>query len=83
MGTREGDPGAHKLTTFSPTDGDWPELMRVNPVLSWRYKDIWAFIRGLSLPYPSLYDRGYTSLGGLKNTAPNAALKLVIACWFG
>ncbi len=48
-------------------------------VLNWRYSDVWTFIRGLSLPYPSLYDRGYTSLGGLRNTSPNQALRLIDA----
>ena len=23
---------------FSPTDGDWPRIMRVNPILKWRYQ---------------------------------------------
>ena len=33
MGTRFGDPGSKSLAHFSPTDGDWPKLMRVNPIL--------------------------------------------------
>ena len=33
MGTRFGDPGSKSLEHFSPTDGDWPKLMRVNPIL--------------------------------------------------
>jgi len=74
LGVRVGDPGSQYLDSFSPTDGDWPRLMRVNPVLAWTYKDIWAFLRGLSLPYPTLYDHGYTSLGNPDNTIPNPAL---------
>ena len=49
----------------------------MNPVLNWRYGDVWSFVRGLSLPYPDLYDRGYTSLGGLRNTFPNRALRCI------
>ena len=68
LGVRQGDPGSQYLADFSPTDGDWPRMMRVNPILSWRYPDIWRFLQALSLPYPSLYDQGYTSLGNPDNT---------------
>lgn len=33
MGTRDTDPYSKNLTAFSPTDKDWPEFMRVNPIL--------------------------------------------------
>ena len=74
MGTRKGDPGSKNLSFFSPTDGNWPSVMRVNPILDWEYQDVWSFLRGLSLPYPRLYDQGYTSLGGRSNTSPNPDL---------
>lgn len=77
LGTRNGDPNASNQDKFCPTDGDWPALMRVNPILSWNYSYIWSFIRGLQLPYPTLYDRGYTSLGEKRNTAPNPSLAQV------
>jgi len=74
LGVRIGDPGSKYVSYFSPTDGDWPRVMRVHPVLDWSFPQVWAFIRGLSLPYPSLYDQGYTSLGNPDNTRPNPAL---------
>ena len=77
LGTRNGDPNASSQKKFSPTDADWPKLMRVNPIIMWKYQDIWTFIRGLNLPYPGLYDRGYTSLGDRKNTSPNPELKVI------
>lgn len=74
LGTRNGDPGSRGLSHFAPTDGDWPALVRVNPVIDWTYGHVWQFIRGLSVPYPVLYDKGYTSLGNQNNTLPNPNL---------
>ena len=36
---------------------------------------LYQFIRHLDIPYCSLYDLGYTSLGGTTDTHPNPALK--------
>ncbi|KID87437.1 Rossmann-like alpha/beta/alpha sandwich fold protein [Metarhizium guizhouense ARSEF 977] len=76
MGTRRTDPFCEFLTGFSPTDKGWPQFMRVNPVLDWHYTDIWTFILRLDIPFCSLYQQGYSSLGGVKNTRPNPALAI-------
>lgn len=75
MGTRLGDPHSGEMQNFTPTDANWPPLMRVSPILEWDYVQLWRFVRGLSLPYCSLYDKGYTSLGSVDNTLPNPALQ--------
>ncbi|XP_037562869.1 FAD synthase [Dermacentor silvarum] len=72
LGNRSTDPGGSKLKPFTPTDEGWPQVMRVFPVLDWSYKDIWDFIRDLSIPYCSLYDQGYSSIG--ENEEPNQVL---------
>lgn len=77
MGTRLTDPHCSHLREFHPTDPGWPEFMRVNPMLHWSYDRLWKFIRNLSLPYCSLYDVGYTSLGSMENTHPNPSLRRV------
>ncbi|KAJ5120877.1 uncharacterized protein N7515_010265 [Penicillium bovifimosum] len=75
VGTRRTDPHGAQLTHFDRTDGGWPDFMRVHPVIDWHYAEIWAFIRHLDLRYCSLYDEGYTSLGGTSDTHPNPRLR--------
>ncbi|KAJ5783204.1 hypothetical protein N7457_004978 [Penicillium paradoxum] len=75
VGTRRTDPHGAQLTHFDRTDGGWPDFMRVHPVIDWHYAEIWAFIRHLDLRYCSLYDEGYTSLGGTSDTHPNPKLR--------
>ncbi|KAF3385197.1 hypothetical protein F1880_003076 [Penicillium rolfsii] len=75
VGTRRTDPHGAKLTHFDRTDHGWPDFMRVHPVIDWHYAEIWAFIRHLDLAYCSLYDMGYTSLGGTSDTHPNPRLR--------
>ena len=53
--------------------------MRIHPVIDWHYAEIWTFIRELGGEYCSLYDMGYTSLGGTMDTHPNPALAVMMA----
>ncbi|QIW99701.1 hypothetical protein AMS68_005219 [Peltaster fructicola] len=75
VGTRRTDPHGADLKHFDHTDRGWPAFMRVHPVIDWHYAEVWAFIRTLNIPYCSLYDLGYTSLGGTTDTYPNPRLK--------
>ena len=50
------------LEAFTMTDTDWPQFMRVNPLLAWTYNDVWKFLRKLSLPYCNLYDKGFVHI---------------------
>ncbi|CAM9564883.1 unnamed protein product, partial [Hapterophycus canaliculatus] len=64
LGTRQGDPNCGVQTSFTPSSDWMPPFMRVNPVIDWNYGQVWGFLRDFGLPYCSLYDHGYTSLGG-------------------
>jgi len=74
LGTRKGDPNCGDQERFEPSSSWMPPFIRVNPILDWTYGDVWAFLRHFNLPYCSLYDDGYTSLGSMQNTQRNPTL---------
>ncbi|KAF8500177.1 adenine nucleotide alpha hydrolases-like protein [Russula emetica] len=74
IGTRRTDPHGATLGFRVKTDPDWPPFVRVHPIINWDYADVWTFLRRLKIPYCSLYDEGYTSLGSTYNTFRNPAL---------
>ncbi|KAF8395267.1 hypothetical protein HHK36_019209 [Tetracentron sinense] len=74
LGTRIGDPNAVGQEQFSPSSPGWPPFMRVNPILDWSYRDVWAFLLTCKVQYCNLYDQGYTSIGSIYDTVPNALL---------
>ena len=77
MGTRGGDPDAPLLCgPFAPTTGGWPPIMRVNPILSLSYVELWSFFRGCKISACSLYEKGYTSLGDVDTSVRNPALRV-------
>lgn len=75
MGQRSSDPSAttNKIQQCDVHRG-WPDVYRVNVLLDWSYDDVWKFLLDFKLPYCSLYDQGYSSLGSKKNTKPNPKL---------
>ena len=38
---------------------------------------VWRFLKEFDIPYCSMYDRGYTSIGNVHTTAPNPELAVV------
>lgn len=75
MGCRRTDPYCSDLNAFQKTDLGWPQLMRINPLLEWTCKDVWDYLHQKKVPYCSLYEKGYTSIGDRTNTVPNPFLK--------
>ncbi|OCH88710.1 adenine nucleotide alpha hydrolases-like protein [Obba rivulosa] len=80
IGTRRSDPHGATLSHSTPTDPGWPRFERINPIINWSYADVWAYLRQFKVPYCSLYDEGYTSLGSTYNTFPNPALLIQPVC---
>lgn len=74
IGMRRTDPHGATLSHRNMTDNGWPRFERINPIINWSYQDVWRFLRQVKVPYCSLYDEGYTSLGSTFNTFPNPAL---------
>lgn len=71
LGCRKTDPHCEKLPIISPTDRDWPFILRFNPLLDWTYIDVWDYIEQFKLPVCSLYEKGFTSIGDKTNSFPN------------
>jgi phosphoadenosine phosphosulfate reductase len=38
-------------------------LVKVNPLLEWTHRDVWAFVVANDVPYNPLHDQGYPSIG--------------------
>lgn len=75
VGIRHSDPYGLDLLYEQETDHNWPKFLRIHPILHWNYVDVWDFLIGCDLDYCVVYDWGYTSLGGVENTAKNPFLK--------
>lgn len=45
-------------------------------MLDWNCENVWEYVLKLKVPYCSLYDRGYTSIGNMRNTRPNPQLEV-------
>jgi phosphoadenosine phosphosulfate reductase len=49
----------------APVVGPDPKfgLVKINPLLNWTRRDVWAFVVTHKVPYNPLYDQGYSSIG--------------------
>ena len=47
-------------------------LVKINPLVRWNTEDVWSYIKMNELPYNTLHDRGYPSIGCMPCTRPVA-----------
>ena len=47
--------------------------VKVNPMASWSWERVWAYIHAHNVPYNALLDRGYKSVGDVHSTLPVGA----------
>jgi phosphoadenosine phosphosulfate reductase len=45
-------------------------LSKINPLALWQWNEVWSYLRIHEIPYPPLYDYGYTSIGCEPCTTP-------------
>ena len=75
IGVRHTDPFGEKLKTIQMTDSNWPQFIRLQPLLEWNLANVWSFLLYSGEPICPLYRYVYTSLGVVNDTIPNPYLK--------
>ena len=66
-GTRANIPVIQDDKVFAKAGG---QLTKFNPLANWRSEDVWHYIRSNDVPYNSLHDKGFVSIGCEPCTRP-------------
>ncbi|KAJ1964881.1 3'-phosphoadenylsulfate reductase [Dipsacomyces acuminosporus] len=45
-------------------------LVKINPLASWSFQQVWTYLRASEVPYNALLDQGYKSIGDYHSTRP-------------
>lgn len=70
-GLRRDQSGVRSQTPLVAWDARY-ELFKLSPLANWSKDDVWSYIRDHDLPYNSLHDSGYSSIGCTHCTRPSA-----------
>jgi thioredoxin-dependent adenylylsulfate APS reductase len=62
-GVRRAQAATRAHTQAIAIDPQHEGLVKIAPLAAWSKAQVWEYIRANDLPYHSLYDRGYTSIG--------------------
>ena len=71
-GIRRDQTATRARTELAGLDQLHPGKTKIAPLALWSREQVWSYIREHELPYHSLYDRGYTSIGCAPCTRPAA-----------
>lgn len=69
-GRRRSQGGSRNTTPFIEIDDTG--LIKVNPLASWTFVDVKSYIKANNVPYNTLLDKGYRSVGDWHSTEPVA-----------
>lgn len=75
IGIRHTDPYGEKLKCIERTDSNWPDFIRLQPLLHWKLANVWSLLLYSGEELCGLYEYGFTSIGGVNTTRPNPFLK--------
>ena len=62
-GMRRTQAATRAQTPVVAADSEHQGLIKIAPLAAWSKDEVWAYIRDNDVPYHSLYDSGYTSIG--------------------
>ena len=62
-GLRREQSATRAQTQVVTVDSEHGGIAKIAPLAGWTKQQVWDYIREQELPYHSLYDRGYTSIG--------------------
>jgi thioredoxin-dependent adenylylsulfate APS reductase len=62
-GLRRSQMATRAKTPLVAADLEHGGITKIAPLVSWSAEQVWEYIRDRNLPYNSLYDRGFTSIG--------------------
>lgn len=48
---------------------DNSDRLKLNPLVNWSSDEVWAYIRQHNIPYNSMHDQGFTSIGDVNTTS--------------
>ncbi len=72
-GVRREQAATRAQTPLVAIDSEHGGMAKIAPLADWSKAQVWDYIREHELPYHSLYDRGYTSIGCAPCTRPTVA----------